>query len=185
MSDYFDYKENIISSERVYEGRIINLRVDSVQFPDGSTGKREVVEYAGAVAIVAVNEQGEVLLVRQYRHAAGKTLLEIPAGKLEKGEDYKASAYRELLEETGFKAAKLTRLISFFSTPGFTTEKLHLFLASGLGLEQQNLDQDEFIDVVRVKFENAVEMIWTGEICDAKSVAGILAVHTLRKEKGI
>lgn len=178
-----DYEEKVLASERVYEGRIINLRVDSVQLPDGKTGTREVVEYTGAVAIVPLNDQGEIFLVRQYRYAVGKTLLEIPAGKLEPGEDPETSAGRELLEETGYKASKLTRLISFFSTPGFTTEKLHLFLANGLSLKQQNLDHDEFIDVVKVSFERALEMIWTGEICDAKSVAGILAVQSLKKRE--
>lgn len=129
-----------------------------------------------------VNEKGELLLVRQYRHAVGKTLLEIPAGKLEPGEEPVASAGRELLEETGCEAERLTRLISFFSTPGFTTEELHLFLATGLTLKEQDLDDDEFIDVVPVPYEKALEMIWSGEICDAKSVAGILAAHNLKNK---
>lgn len=172
-----DLTEKVLSSKRVYEGRIINLRVDTVSFPGGRTGAREVVEYAGAVAIVPVNEKGELLLVRQYRHAVGKTLLEIPAGKLEPGEEPLSSARRELLEETGFAAEYVTKLISFYSTPGFTTEELHLFLATGLTLKEQDLDEDEFIDVVPVPFERALEMIWTGEICDAKSVAGIFAAH--------
>jgi len=172
----------VLSSKRVYEGRIINLRVDTVALPDGRTGTREVVEYAGAVAIVPVNENGELLLVRQYRHAVGKTLLEIPAGKLEPGEEPAASARRELLEETGCEAERLTRLISFYSTPGFTTEKLHLFLATGLTLKEQNLDDDEFIYVATIPCERALEMIWTGEICDAKSVAGIFAAYNLKNK---
>jgi len=177
-----DFTEKVLSSKRVYEGRIINLRVDTVAFPDGRTGTREVVEYAGAVAVVPVNERGELLLVRQYRHAVGKNLLEIPAGKLEPGEDPATCAERELLEETGYEAEQITRLISFYSTPGFTTEELHLFLATGLKLKEQDLDEDEFIDVVPVPFARALEMIWSDEICDAKSVAGILAVHSLKSK---
>jgi len=180
-----DYTEKVISSQRIYEGRIINLRIDSVELPDGSTGRREVVEYAGAVAVVAVNEKRETYLVRQYRHAVGKTLLEIPAGKIEPGEDIYSCARRELLEETGYTATNIKKIISFFSTPGFTTEKLHVFLAGGLRLEKQNLDCDEFIDVVTVSLERALDMIWTGEICDAKSVAGILAAHNMiEKNRG-
>lgn len=170
----------MLSSKKIYEGKIINLRVDTVALPDGRTGTREVVEYAGAVAVVPVNQKGELLLVRQYRHAVGKTLLEIPAGKLEPGEGPAVGARRELLEETGCEAGQLTRLISFYSTPGFTTEELHLFLATGLKLKEQDLDEDEFIDVVPVPFARALEMIWSGEICDAKSVAGILAAHNLK-----
>jgi ADP-ribose pyrophosphatase len=178
-----DFTEKLLASRTVYRGKIIKLRVDTVVLPDGRTGNREVVEYTGAVAVVPVNENRELLMVRQYRHAAGKTLLEIPAGKLEPDEDPKDCARRELLEETGFKAGKLDRLFSFFSTPGFTTEKLHLFLAADLKCSKQNLDEDEFIDVVTVPFEQALAMIWAGEICDGKSVAGIFAAHILENEK--
>ncbi|OPY58973.1 MAG: ADP-ribose pyrophosphatase [Pelotomaculum sp. PtaU1.Bin035] len=175
--------EKIISSKRVYEGKIINLRVDTISFSGGSTVTREVVEYAGAVAIVPVNEKGEIILVKQFRHAVGKLLLEIPAGKLEPGEEPLESARRELLEETGYEAADLQRLISFFSTPGFTNEVLHLFLANRLTLKAQDLDDDESIDVVPVPFERAVGLIWKGEICDAKSIAGILAAYYLKNKQ--
>ncbi len=161
----------------VFQGRVINLRVDNVALPDGSTGTREIVEYTGAVAIVPVNEKGELLLVRQYRYPVGKTLIEIPAGKIETGEDPTACAHRELLEETGYEAKKMTRLFSFYSTPGFTNEMIHLYLASELTLKQQKLDDDEFIEVEAVPYQHALDMIWTGEICDAKSVAGILAAQ--------
>jgi ADP-ribose pyrophosphatase len=177
-----DHKEKMISSERIYDGRIINLRVDTVTLPNGKTSKREIVEYAGAVAVVPINEKGELLLVRQYRYAVGQTLLEIPAGKIEPGEDYTVCAGRELLEETGFAAGVLKHLISFYSTPGFTNEQIHLFLATDLNLKNQNLDDDEFIDVETVTLKQALEMIWSGKICDAKSVAGILAVYNSYKE---
>lgn len=171
----------MLSSRRVYDGRIINLRVDTVALKDGNTCTREVVEYAGAVAIVPLNDKGELLLVRQFRYAVGKTLLEIPAGKIEPGEDHTASARRELLEETGYEAKNIEPLISFFTTPGFTNEQIHVFLATGLTLKNQNLDDDEFIDVELVPFESALDLIATGKICDAKSVAGILAFNYLKR----
>ncbi len=177
-----DYTEKVLSSRDVYKGRIINLRVDTVVLPNGRTSTREIVEHAGAVAIVPVNEKGELLMVRQYRHAVGKILLEIPAGKLEPGEEPEDCAGRELLEETGFEAERLTRLFSLYSSPGFINEKVYLYLATGLKLKGQNLDDDEFVDVVPVPSERVLEMIWTGEICDAKSVNGILAVHNLKNQ---
>lgn len=178
-----DFTEKLLASRTVHEGNIVKLRVDTVALPDGRSGTREVVEYAGAVAVVPVNENKELLLVRQYRHAVGKTLLEIPAGKLEPEEDPETCAQRELLEETGFEAGHLERLFSFFSTPGFTTEKLHLFLAAQLKLGKQNLDEDEFIDVVTVPLKQALEMIWSGEICDGKSIAGIFATLILESNE--
>ncbi|OPX86254.1 MAG: ADP-ribose pyrophosphatase [Pelotomaculum sp. PtaB.Bin104] len=178
-----EHIEKTLSVKRLYEGKIINVRVDTVSLPGGGTATREVVEHAGAVGVVPVNEQGEILLVRQYRYAAGKTLLEIPAGKLEPGEDPLACARRELLEETGYAASGCERLISFYSTPGFTNETLYLFLATGLTQKEQNLDEDEDIAVVPVPFEQAIDFIWSGEICDAKSVAGIFAVYYREKNK--
>ncbi|MHB1042591.1 MAG: NUDIX hydrolase [Eubacteriales bacterium] len=151
--------------------------MDTVENPGGRTGTREVVEYNGAVAVVPLNENRELLMVRQYRYAVKKELLEIPAGKIEPGEDPAACARRELLEETGYKAADLTPVLHFFSTPGFTTEEMHIFVAVGLTPGEQDLDDDEFIDVVVVPFEKALEMIRSGEICDAKSIAGILTVN--------
>lgn len=171
------FEEKVISSRRVYEGRIINLRVDTVEMPGGRIGTREVVEYHGAVAVVALNVNGELLMVRQYRHAVGRELLEIPAGKIEPDEVPAVCARRELLEETGYEAAELKPLIQFFSTPGFTTEELHLFVATGLTPGEQDLDDDEFIDVLAVPFEKALAMVRSGEICDAKSVVGILAAN--------
>lgn len=175
------YMEKVLSSKRVFEGKVINLRVDTVELPGGRSGLREVVEYPGAVAVVALNEGGELYLVRQYRHAVTKELLEIPAGKIEPGENPELCAGRELLEETGCKAGKLEPLLRIFSTPGFTTEEMHVFLATGLEPGEQSPDEDEFIDVETVPLERAVEMVWSGEICDAKSVAGILAVEEYRR----
>ncbi|RKO68164.1 NUDIX hydrolase [Desulfofundulus salinus] len=171
--------EKKLDSRMVYRGKILNLRVDTVLLPDGRTGTREVVEYAGAVAIVALNEKKEVFLVRQYRYPVGKELLEIPAGKIENGEEPLQCAQRELAEETGLRAERWQPLCSFYSTPGFTSEKMYLFLARDLNQEGQHPDEDEFVQVVKVPLDEALAMLWRGEICDAKSTAGLLATHYL------
>lgn len=169
--------EKTLDSRIVYQGKILNLRVDKVLLPNGAEGLREVVEHAGAVAVVALTEKNEVILVRQYRYAVGRELLEIPAGKLEEGEDPLQCAQRELTEETGFKARKWQALLHFYSTPGFSNEKMYLFLAQELERGGQNPDEDEFLQVEKVPLEKALNMIWQGKICDAKSTAGLLAVY--------
>lgn len=175
--------EKVLHSNMIYRGKILNLRVDTVELPDGRTSKREIVEHSAAVIIVPVKEDGQLLLVRQYRSATGRTALELPAGNIEPGEELESAALRELQEETGYEAQKLVRLCSFFSTPGFSDEELHLFFASGLTLLKQNLDDDEFLEVLSVPWEEAVKMIWAGEICDAASVTGILAVDSYIKNR--
>lgn len=175
--------EKKISSEMIYQGRILNLRVDTVKLPNGNESKREVVEYAGAVAVVALDDNNEVFLVRQYRYPVDQELLEIPAGKIEKGEDPMDCAKRELVEETGCRARKWQPLYSFFSTPGFTSEKLHLFLATELQYGEQKLDDDEFLRVHKIPLEKALDMVARGEICDAKSIVGLLGAHRMLFEK--
>lgn len=167
--------EKTLSSKMVYKGKILNLRVDQVELPNGKKTDREVVEHGGAVAVVPVNEKNEVVLVRQYRHPAGGILLEVPAGKIEKGEDPDLCAERELREETGFRAGEMKLLFSFFTTPGFTNEKLHLYLARNLIYLGERPDDDEFIDTRIVPMEKALDMVDRGEISDAKSIIGILA----------
>lgn len=172
-------KEEKISSELVYEGKILNLRVDTVRLPNGNQSKREVVEYEGAVGIVALPSKSEILMVRQFRYPAGREFLEIPAGKIEPGEMPLDCAQRELKEETGATAAKWEKLYSFYSTPGFSTEKMHLFLATGLIFEEQQLDDDEFVEIKTVRFDKALQMIQEGTICDAKTIVGVLAVKDI------
>ncbi|MDD4237130.1 MAG: NUDIX hydrolase [Desulfotomaculaceae bacterium] len=141
------------------------------------------MEHTGAVIIVPVKQDGQLLMVRQYRSATGRTAMELPAGNIEPGEELESAALRELQEETGYKAKEIVRLCSFFSAPGFSDEELHLFFASGLTLLKQNLDDDEFIEVLSVPWEKAITMIWSGEICDSASVAGILAVDSYMKNR--
>ena len=168
------HQERTISSERVYEGKIIGVRVDTVELPSGRETKREVVEHSGATAIVAVDSEGDVLLVRQYRKPVEKALLEIPAGGIEAGEDPLGCARRELAEETGFAAGRWDKLGTFYTTPGFSTEEMHVFLATGLTPVDGTADYDEVIELVRSPLSATPELIASGEICDAKSIAGLL-----------
>ncbi|MDH7489660.1 MAG: NUDIX hydrolase [Anaerolineae bacterium] len=168
--------ERTLNSRLVYEGRLIRLRVDEVALPNGRRTVREVVEARGAVGIVALDDEGGVILVRQYRRPAGRELWEIPAGTLEPGEDPAACARRELAEETGFTAQDVLPLAGFYTSPGFCDEWMHLFLARGLSAGPQAQEDDEAIRVARVPLADALAMIRSGEICDAKTVAGLLLV---------
>lgn len=167
-------KEEKRTSRYVFKGKILNLRVDTVRLPNGNESTREVVEYAGAVTIVAVDEARRVLLVRQHRYAVGKDLIELPAGKLEAGEDPLACARRELTEETGYRADKWRALSRFYSTPGFTSEKMHLFLATELEPGTPQPDEDEFVEALQVSLNEALRMVDRGDIRDAKSILGLL-----------
>ncbi|MGB9859138.1 MAG: NUDIX domain-containing protein [Moorellaceae bacterium] len=170
-------REVCVKSERIYTGKILNLRRDIVLLPDGREASREVVEHTGAVAIVALEPDGRIYLVRQYRYPIGRVTLEIPAGKLDAGEDPATCARRELMEEIGLAAGELRLLLTFYSTPGFSDEIMYLFLATGLRPQKSQPDEDEFLEVVCLPLEEAVEKIRTGEIVDAKSIAGLLTVR--------
>ncbi len=176
-------EEVTIESSYIYRGAIVNLRVDRVRLADGREARREIVEHRGAVALVAVDEAGNVILVRQYRKPAEEELLEIPAGTLEPGEDPLACAHRELEEETGYRAGRLIPLASFYSSPGFCTEVIHVYLATALSPAAQKLEADEDIRVVKIPFRQAITLIQKGEIKDAKSIAGLLlALDKLESE---
>ena len=177
-----DLTEKTLESKRIFEGRLVNLRVDTVELPNGRTATREVVEHKGAVAIVPMLDHEKIVLVRQFRQPAGAVLLEIPAGTLDKGEDPADCARRELVEEIGYFPEKLTEMFHSYLAPGYSTEMLHTFLAEDLRQVGQNNDVDEFIEVVPVNLRDAVEMINTGEIMDAKSICGILLASRLFKE---
>ncbi len=165
-------KETFVSAERLYEGKVINLRRDMVLLPNGNQASREIVEHPGAVAIVPVLPDGKVLMVRQFRHPVGQVLLEIPAGKLAPGENPDECALRELEEETGYLAGKLERVASIFTAPGFTDEVIHIYMACDLQKTAVNPDEDEFLSVVAHEPLAIGRMIRSGEICDAKTIAG-------------
>jgi len=166
--------ERVIESFRIYDGRICALREDTVELSNGRRAKREIVEHAPVVAIVPIDENGDVLLVRQYRLAAGEALLEVPAGLVDEAEELEAAAQRELQDETGYRAAKLERLAGFFVSPGFCTEFIHVFLATGLSESHLDADEDEEVTLERMPLADAVRLVEAGEIKDAKSVVGIL-----------
>ena len=168
-----------LDSRRMYTGRVVRLDVDTVRFPDGSTGQLELIRHPGAAAIVpcASDPPGAdptILLIRQFRYATGGQLWEIPAGTLDPGEDPEACARRELMEETGVTAARLQRLTSIWTTPGFTNEVIHLYLATGLTTGEPSRERDEFIEVVPQPLSRVLALIREGEIRDAKTVVAIL-----------
>lgn len=168
-----------LESRRVYTGRVVRLDVDTVRFPDGSTGELEVIRHPGAAAIVPCAsdpgaEDPTILLIRQFRYAAGGPLWEIPAGTLEPGEDPETCARRELLEETGVAATRIERLTTIWTTPGFTDEVIHLFLASGLETKTPLRERDEFIEVVPQPLSQVLTRVRDGEVRDAKTIVAIL-----------
>jgi len=172
-------KAGRVKSSRVYTGKIISLDVDSVRFPDGSIGELEMIRHSGASAIVPFlsDPQGEdpqVLMIRQYRYAADGYLYEIPAGRLDKGESPRDCAARELKEETGCTAEHFDHLLTIYTTPGFTDEKIHLFMATGLVAGETKHEVDEFLDLHPMRLSRALEMVEAGEIQDAKTVIGLL-----------
>lgn len=168
-----DLSENTLESKEIFSGRIIKVRVDTVSLPGGGQSTREVVEHAGAVAVVAVDQDDHIIMVQQYRKPVEAVLLEIPAGTMEPNEDPFECARRELKEETGFAAEHWTKILSYYSAPGFTDEYLHLYMASGLTGGEKNLDEDEFVETVRMPLAEAYRKILTGEIADGKSIIGI------------
>ncbi len=168
--------EKTLSSQRIYEGKVVSLRVDSVRLADGRETKREVIEHSAAVAIVPIDPEGNVLLVRQYRRPAGAEMLELPAGAVDDGEEPEAAAQRELQEETGFRAIRIRRLTGFWVAPGYTTEYIHVFLAEGLVESRLDPDDDEAIEVEAHSLAASLAMIDVGQICDGKTIVGLLAV---------
>jgi ADP-ribose pyrophosphatase len=166
--------EITVKSEKIFEGKIINLRVDTVELEDKKYTKREIVEHRGASAILAANEENEIILVRQYRKAVEDFIYEIPAGTLNIAEEPVECALRELEEETGYKAEKINKIFEFFSSPGFSNEKIYLFKAENLVFTSTKFDEDEFIETVKVSKEEAEKMIKTGRILDGKTLVGIL-----------
>ncbi len=177
-------KPETLSSENIYKGKVFEIRVDEIREGDIEY-KREIVVHKGSAVVIPVFDDGTVALVRQYRHAAGKYLLEICAGTLNAGEDPEIGAIRELEEEIGVRAAKIEKLTEFYVSPGFLTEKMFVYLATELTETQQNLEDDEILTVERHSFPALLEMIRNGEIEDAKTMVGIMmAAETVRTASG-
>jgi ADP-ribose pyrophosphatase len=170
----------LIASRKVYEGRIVNLALDTVRFPDGSTGEIEMIRHSGAAAVLPLLSDPEgsdpqILLLRQYRYASGGYLLEVPAGRPDKpGEDWEECARRELREETGMSAGTLTFLTTIFTTPGFTDEQIRLYIARDLTTGDTSFDADEFLEPITLTLSEALERVRTGDITDAKTICTLL-----------
>lgn len=174
MCELTDLTEKTLSREDKFQGRIFSVHVDEVLLPNGATSTREVVEHVDGVAVLPLDDRNNVLTVTQYRYVFGKPLLEIPAGKLDPGEDPATGALRELKEETGAVPDVFLPLGRILPSPGCFSETLHLFLARGLRMEDQQLDPDEFLNVERIPFDEMVHRCLNGEIEDAKTVAAVL-----------
>ena len=173
-----DLTEKEISSQSIYRGAILNLKRDTVSLPDGKTAYREIVEHRGGSSVVCVKD-GKILLVRQFRYAIGEEVLEIPAGKLEKGENPMETAKRELEEEGGIIADELFLLAEIYPTPAYSKEHIYVYLAKGLSEGKMHLDDTEFLSTCWLDFDKAYDMVLNGEIKDAKTVVGILKYKAL------
>lgn len=173
-----------VASKRIHTGKVITLDVDTVRFPDGSTGELEMARHPGAAAVLPFvsdpkDPDPTILLIKQYRYAASGTLIEVPAGRLNAGEDPEACAKRELLEEVGVSAGRLERLTTIWTTPGFSDERIHLFWATELSAGTHAREPDEFIEVLPLTLSKALSLVRQGAICDAKTVVSILYVNGL------
>jgi ADP-ribose pyrophosphatase len=176
----------LISTERLYTGRVVNLDRDTVRFPDGSSGQLEMLRHPGASAVVPfLDHPGapdpRVLLIRQFRHAANGFIWEVPAGRLDAGETPEACAHRELEEETGMRAGSLEALTTIYTTPGFTDERIHLFLAHGLQAGAQHREADEFMELRELAWSAVLELVRTGQVQDGKTLTSILFVQCFRR----
>lgn len=177
-------EEKTVASESVYKGRIFEVTKDTALLENGSEAQRDVVHHSGGVTVIPVTDNEEILMVKQYRYPHHKVMLEIPAGKLEPGEKHYDCGKRELLEETGCTCKNYEYLGEIVPTPAYVSEVIHLYIASGLKFSQQDLDDDEFLDVVKIPLDKAVEMVLSGEITDSKTQIGVLkAWHILKNKK--
>lgn len=173
-------EETTISSDRIYTGKVISVKVDTVEVENQGYQKREIVEHGGAVGIVAINDNNEVILIKQFRKPIEKVIWEIPAGKLEVGENPKECAIRELKEETGYEPQNLKLIHKFFTSAGFSNQKIYIYLATGLTLGKSNPNDDESLEVYKISLEEAYNMVVKNEIEDAKTSIGILLAKELR-----
>ena len=177
-------EEKTIMIDKIFNGKVISLQVEDVELPNGNIAKREIVKHPGAVAVLALTDDNKLVMVEQYRKALEKTIVEIPAGKLEPGEDPEVCAKRELEEETGYECRELKKLISFYTSPGFADELIHLYMAEGLSKKEDpaSMDEDEFLNVLELTLEEAEELINEQKIHDAKTA---YAVSYLQWQKAL
>jgi ADP-ribose pyrophosphatase len=169
------FEEKTVTSQTLFEGRVIDLVFEEVLLPNGKTSTREIIKHPGAVAVIPITNDGKIVMVRQFRKALERELVEIPAGKLEKGEKPELTARRELEEETGYECETLDHLISFYTSPGFADEIVHVYIAEGLTtkVNKLELDEDEFVEVIELSLEEAKQYIQEQKIYDAKTAYAV------------
>lgn len=187
MSDKREvYEEKKVSSKLIFDGKVVHLYCDEVSLPDGKRSVREYVKHIGAVCVVPVTDEGEIVCVRQYRYAIGKAMLEIPAGKLDApDEDRREAALRELREETGATCKRLDFIGDFYSSPAILDERISMYMARGLEFGETDFDDDEYIEIEKIPVDELVRMICSGEVTDAKTQAAVLkAAILINAEKG-
>ncbi|AZT90366.1 NUDIX hydrolase [Caldicellulosiruptor changbaiensis] len=178
-----DLYEKTIESKLIYDGSFISLKVDKVLLPDGKTSQRAIVLHSGAAVVVPVDQENNVVLIKQFRKPIEKVIIELPAGKLDKNEDPLSCAKRELEEETGFRAQEFIKLTEIYTTPGFSNEVIHVYLARGLSQGSSHTDLDEFVEVFKVSLDEAILMVKNGEIKDAKTIIGLLFAKMFLEEQ--
>lgn len=176
------FTEKTIKSKKIYEGKVLTLRVDTIQTMDGKEATREIIEHRGAVAIAAVKDN-KMIMVKQYRKAPDEVLLEVPAGKIEKDEPPLETAKRELQEETGYLASKISHVSTFYTSPGFSNEIIYLYLAEELNEGEASPDEDEFLKIEEYDFDTLNQMIRSGEINDGKTITAILLAEKAMKNR--
>ena len=175
-----DLKEDKISSTQIFSGKLIDLYLDNVRLPNGKKSTREWIDHPGAVCIVPILDNGNILLIRQFRYGPREEFIEIPAGKIDKNEDPLKCGLRELEEETGYKSNKLTFLTNIHPAIGFSNEKMWMYLAEELELSKKKLDEDEFLELLPTPFEKALEWVFSGKITDVKTIIGIMWMKELK-----
>ncbi len=174
--------EKTLNRKEIFDGRIINVHVDEIELPNGNHSVREVVEHSGGVCVAAITDEDEIFMVRQFRYPFSRELIEVPAGKLEKGEEPQKAALRELEEECGVVSENVISLGTVYPTVAYCSEIIYMYAAKNLKSTNQHLDEGEFLGVEKVKLSKAVDMVMSGEISDAKTVAAVLKVAKLRSE---
>ena len=180
-----NFQEKTLKRNEIYNGRILSLHVDDIELPNGEKATREIVEHSGGVCVAAITDSNELYFVRQYRYPYKKVLLELPAGKLEKGEDPLKAGMRELEEECGVVAEKVIPMGTVYPTVAYCSEIIHLFAAKGLTDTAQHLDEDEFLSFEKISIDKAAEMVMNGEISDSKTAVLVLKIHNLIRENKI
>ncbi len=164
-----ELEEKKLSSEEIFDGVAIHLFRDEILLPNGNKGVREVIRHPGAVCVIPITDEGEVIFVNQFRYALDRVTLEVPAGKMEKGEDPMEAALRELSEETGVTADKIEPLDALYTSPALIDEIIYMYIATGLSQGEQHLDEDEFVNAVKIPLDKAIDMVMNGKIMDAKT----------------